>query len=181
MQGAGQGELNISGFYGKQQKLKNCRNCIVFEYSAYLSAARQLSGLTHAHTPTQSHTHPHTPAHISINYFYDSHKAHKTLSCASTLVMTAANIWFNCDRRSSIVFPAYFLPGNSCQQLPIALNIRTPTDIYIYGPYSVGSQGPKVRFLCCIFTYLTFNELRPSNVLTNNILITMYSRTGSIS
>lgn len=146
-----QRELNVSGFYGKQQKLKNCRNCIVFEYSAYLSAACQLSGHTHIHTL------PHI--HISINYFYDSHKAHKTVSRASTLVMTAANIWFNCDRRSSIVFPAYFLPGNSCQQLPIALDIRTPTDIhtYIYAPYSVGSQGPKVRFLCCIFTYLTFN------------------------
>lgn len=108
---------------GKQQKLKNCRNCIVFEYSAYLSAACQLSGHTHIHTL------PHI--HISINYFYDSHKAHKTVSRASTLVMTAANIWFNCDRRSSIVFPAYFLPGNSCQQLPIALDIRTPTHIHI--------------------------------------------------
>lgn len=77
-----EGIERIGVLWKTEAEAENCRNCIVFEYSAYLSAARQLSGLTHTHTLSRAHT----PAHISINYFYDSHKAHKTLSRAPRLL-----------------------------------------------------------------------------------------------
>lgn len=111
-------------------------------------------------------THTGTHSHISINYFYDSHKAHKILSHASilslspslSLVMTDANIWFNFDRRSQALFsPAYFLLGNSCQQLPIALHISIYHIYPYYTTYTYRSQGSQVSFLFCIFTYFTFN------------------------
>lgn len=109
----------------------------IASFSSIVHICLLLSNYAGTHTH-RTHMHTHTYQLITFMIPIKPTKFSHMPRLSLSLVMTDANIWFNFDRRSQALYsPAYFLLGNSCQQLPIALRI------YYILHMLFKSQGPQ--------------------------------------